>query len=152
MLVCYNALIGADKTAEQIGFKAIIKYNKLDFYAFAAMQGPNEAGREHYMKRKQIAKNIVTDLKELAALTSDADGAQRIAWTPTFKKATEWFTQKMQAAGAEVWTDAAGNSWAKFAGTSEDAIVIGSHLDSVPDGGWLDGALGVVAWVSVLMV
>ena len=40
MLVCYNALIGADKTAEQIGFKAIIKYNKLDFYAFAAMQKP----------------------------------------------------------------------------------------------------------------
>lgn len=63
MLVCYNALIGADKTAEQIGFKAIIKYNKLDFYAFAAMQKPNEAGREHYMKREQIAKNIVADLR-----------------------------------------------------------------------------------------
>lgn len=110
MLVCYNALIGADKTAEQIGFKAIIKYNKLDFYAFAAMQKPNEAGREHYMKREQIAKNIVADLRELAALTSDIDGAQRIAWTPTFKKATEWFAKKMQAAGAEVWTDAAGNS------------------------------------------
>lgn len=54
------------------------------------------------MKREQIAKNIVADLKELAALTSDADGAQRVAWTPTFKKATEWFTQKMQAAGADV--------------------------------------------------
>ena len=56
------------------------------------------------MKREQIAKNIVGDLKELAALTSDIDGAQRIAWTPTFKKATEWFAKKMQAAGAEVWT------------------------------------------------
>lgn len=54
------------------------------------------------MKREQIAKNIVADLKELAALTSDTDGAQRIAWTPTFKKATEWFAKKMQAAGAEV--------------------------------------------------
>mgnify|MGYP002625233839 CR=1 FL=1 len=149
MLVSCNTLIGADKTAEQIGFKAIIKYNKLDFYAFVAMQKPNKAGREHYMKREQIAKNIVADLKELAALTSDADGAQRVAWTPTFKKATEWFAQKMQAAGAEVWTDAAGNSWAKFAGTSEDAIVIGSHLDSVPDGGWLDGALGVVAGMGI---
>lgn len=47
------------------------------------------------MKREQIAKNIVADLKELAALTSDIDGAQRIAWTPTFKKATEWFAKKM---------------------------------------------------------
>lgn len=101
------------------------------------------------MKREQIAKNIVADLKELAALTSDIDGAQRIAWTPTFKKATEWFAQKMQAAGAEVWTDAAGNSWAKFAGESEECIVIGSHLDSVPDGGWLDGALGVVAGMGI---
>lgn len=110
MLVCCNALIEADKTAEQITFKAIIKYNKLDFYVFAVMQKPNEAGREHYMKREQIANNIVADLKELAALTSDIDGAQRIAWTPTFKKATEWFAKKMQAAGAEVWTDAAGNS------------------------------------------
>lgn len=113
------------------------------------MQKPNEAGREHYMKREQIAKNIVADLKELAALTSDIDGAQRIAWTLTFKKATEWFAQKMQAAGAEVWTDAAGNSWAKFAGASEECIVIGSHLDSVPDGGWLDGALGVVAGMGI---
>lgn len=101
------------------------------------------------MKREQIAKNIVADLKELAALTSDADGAQRVAWTPTFKKATEWFTQKMQAAGADVWTDAAGNSWAKFAGESKECIVIGSHLDSVPDGGWLDGALGVVAGMGI---
>lgn len=113
------------------------------------MQKPNEAGREHYMKREQIAKNIVADLRELAALTSDIDGAQRIAWTPTFKKATEWFAKKMQAAGAEVWTDAAGNSWAKFAGASEECIVIGSHLDSVPDGGWLDGALGVVAGMGI---
>ena len=64
------------------------------------------------MKREQIAKNIVADLRELAALTSDIDGAQRIAWTPTFKKVTEWFAKKMQAAGAAVWTDAAGTSWA----------------------------------------
>ena len=126
MLVFSTILIQKISMVKQTGFKAITKYNKLDFYAFAAMQGPNEAGREHYMKREQIAKNIVTDLKELAALTSDIDGAQRIAWTPTFKKATEWFAKKMQAAGAEVWTDAAGNSWAKFAGESEECIVIGA--------------------------
>ena len=101
------------------------------------------------MKREQIAKNIVADLKELAALTSDANGAQRIAWSPVYQQAAQWFQKKMQAAGAETWVDAAGNSWAKFAGESEEAIVIGSHLDSVPNGGWLDGALGVVAGMGI---
>lgn len=101
------------------------------------------------MQREAIAKNIVADLKELAALTSDAKGAQRVAWTPVYQKAADWFKQKMQSAGAETWVDAAGNSWAKFAGASEEAIVIGSHLDSVPDGGWLDGALGVVAGMGI---
>lgn len=101
------------------------------------------------MQREAIAKNIVADLKELAALTSDDKGAQRVAWTPIYQKAADWFKEKMQAAGAQVWVDAAGNSWAKFAGASEEAIVIGSHLDSVPDGGWLDGALGVVAGMGI---
>lgn len=101
------------------------------------------------MQRKLIAKKIVDDLKELAALTSDADGAQRIAWTPMYKKAADWFKEKMQAAGAQTWVDAAGNSWAKFTGSSEEAIIIGSHLDSVPNGGWLDGALGVVTGMGI---
>lgn len=101
------------------------------------------------MQREIIAKNIVADLKELAALTSNADGAQRIAWTPVYEKAADWFKEKMQSAGAETWVDAAGNSWAKFAGLSEEAIVIGSHLDSVPNGGWLDGALGVAAGMGI---
>ena len=87
MLVFCNALTGADKTAEQIGFKAIIKYNKLDLFMLLPLcksimkqEGSRKgSGREHYMKREQIAKNIVADLKELAALTSDADGAQRVA-------------------------------------------------------------------------
>lgn len=101
------------------------------------------------MKREQIAKNIIADLKELAALTSDANGAQRVAWSPVYQQAAQWFQRKMQAAGAETWIDAAGNSWAKFTGLSEEAIVIGSHLDSVPNGGWLDGALGVVAGMGI---
>lgn len=101
------------------------------------------------MQRKEIAQKIIADLRELAELTSDSNGAQRVAWSPVHQKATQWFQEKMQAAGADVWTDAAGNSWAKFAGTSEEAIVIGSHLDSVPNGGWLDGALGVVAGMGI---
>lgn len=96
------------------------------------------------------AKRIVADLRELAALTSDEKGAQRVAWTPLWQKARDWFAASMTAAGAEVSVDKAGNSWAKIAGESEESIVIGSHLDCVPNGGWLDGALGVVAGMEVI--
>lgn len=101
------------------------------------------------MQREEIAKKIVADLQELAMLSSDENGAQRVAWSDAHQKSAQWFKEKMQAAGAEVWLDAAGNSWAKFAGESEEAVVIGSHLDSVPNGGWLDGALGVVAGMGI---
>jgi N-carbamoyl-L-amino-acid hydrolase len=46
--------------------------------------------------------------------------------------------------------DAAGNSWTTLAGESEKALILGSHLDSVPNGGWLDGCLGVIAAFAVL--
>lgn len=101
------------------------------------------------MKREDIAVHIIDDLKEIAVLTSDENGAQRVAWTPTWKMAAEWFAEKMRNAGAVVWMDAAGNSWAKFSGETEEAIVISSHIDSVPNGGWLDGILGVVAGMGV---
>lgn len=96
------------------------------------------------------AKRVVTDLRELAELTSDENGAQRVAWTPTWQKARDWFTSKAKEAGAEVTIDSAGNTWAKIQGISNEAVVIGSHLDCVPNGGWLDGALGVVSALEVL--
>ena len=98
----------------------------------------------------QGAKRVVADLRELAAMTSDELGAQRVAWTPTWQKARDWFAGKAQAAGAEVTIDVAGNSWARIAGTGPDAVVMGSHLDCVPNGGWLDGALGVLGALEVL--
>ncbi len=96
------------------------------------------------------SKNIVKNLRELAELTSNESGAQRVAWTDIWQKARDWFAEKMIEEGAEVTIDKAGNSWAKIEGESEEAILIGSHLDSVPNGGWLDGALGVVAGMEVL--
>lgn len=94
---------------------------------------------------QESARRVVENLRELADLTSDEKGAQRVAWTPIWQKARDWFADKMESVGAEVTVDSAGNSWAKINGQSEKAIVIGSHLDCVPNGGWLDGALGVVA-------
>jgi len=96
------------------------------------------------------AKRVVADLRELAAMTSDEHGAQRVAWTPIWQKARDWFADKAKEAGAEVMVDAAGNSWAKICGISSEAVALGSHLDSVPNGGWLDGALGAVVTLEVL--
>jgi N-carbamoyl-L-amino-acid hydrolase len=89
-------------------------------------------------------------LKELRSLTADENGAQRVAWTPTWLKAREWFLSKLRALPIEHHYDAAGNSWTTLAGSSEKTLIVGSHLDSVPNGGWLDGALGVMGAFAVL--
>jgi N-carbamoyl-L-amino-acid hydrolase len=89
-------------------------------------------------------------LKELRTLTADEKGAQRVAWTPTWLKAREWFQSKLRTLPIEHHYDAAGNSWTTLAGASEKTLILGSHLDSVPNGGWLDGCLGVIAAFAVL--
>ena len=91
------------------------------------------------------ARDVIANLRELAALTSTADGAQRLAWGPVWREARQWFNGKLASIGLEPVIDAAGNSWATLGGDSPRTIIIGGHLDSVPNGGWLDGALGVMA-------
>ena len=95
-------------------------------------------------------KRTIADLKELRALTSDENGAQRLAWTGTWLKARDWFQSKIKGLPVEHHYDAAGNSWTTLAGDSEKALILGGHLDSVPNGGWLDGSLGVTASLEVL--
>jgi N-carbamoyl-L-amino-acid hydrolase len=92
----------------------------------------------------------VAELKELRELTGDENGAQRVAWTETWERAREWLRRKLEATGAAEEIDAAGNQWFTLGGASERAVLIGGHIDSVPNGGWLDGALNVVAGVEVL--
>src|SRR3974377_1642637 len=94
-------------------------------------------------------KRTVAELKELRALTSDADGAQRLAWTDTWLKARDWFSTKLAGLPVEDHLDAAGNRWVTLEGTSPKALLLGGHLDSVPNGGWLDGALNVLAGLEV---
>jgi beta-ureidopropionase / N-carbamoyl-L-amino-acid hydrolase len=96
------------------------------------------------------AKNVIANLNELRALTGDADGAQRVAWTPAWLKARKWFESKLVGLPVEWHFDAAGNRWVTLRGASEKKLVLGSHLDSVPNGGWLDGCLGVVTGLEVL--
>lgn len=95
-------------------------------------------------------KAAIELLKELRALTADENGAQRLAWSPVWLKAREWFLAKLRALPVEHHYDAAGNSWTTLKGKSEKSLILGSHLDSVPNGGWLDGCLGVIAAYAVL--
>ncbi|HET7572104.1 MAG TPA: Zn-dependent hydrolase [Gaiellaceae bacterium] len=92
----------------------------------------------------------VAELKELRELTGDEDGAQRVAWTETWARAREWLRGKVAPTGAELEVDAAGNQWFTLRGESERELLIGGHMDSVPNGGWLDGCLNVLAGVEVL--
>ena len=92
----------------------------------------------------------VAELKELREVTGDENGAQRVAWTETWVRAREWLRDKIAPTGAGLAVDAAGNQWFTLAGESGRAVLIGGHIDSVPNGGWLDGALNVVAGLEVL--
>ena len=89
-------------------------------------------------------------LKELRELTANAEGAQRVAWTDTWLKARSWFESKLEGLPVEHHYDAAGNHWVTLEGRSKKCLLLGGHLDSVPNGGWLDGALGVLASFAVL--
>jgi len=95
-------------------------------------------------------QRTINELKELRALTGDEDGAQRVAWTDTWKKSRAWLREKLDALGLEVETDAAANVWATLRGTSDKELLLGGHMDSVPNGGWLDGCLNVLAGLEVI--
>ena len=92
----------------------------------------------------------VQELRELRELTGNEDGAQRVAWTDTWAQAKEWLSGKLAGTGVEEETDEAGNQWFTLRGASDRTLLIGGHIDSVPNGGWLDGCLNVMAGVEVL--
>jgi N-carbamoyl-L-amino-acid hydrolase len=99
---------------------------------------------------RRSARSVITDLRELARLTSTADGAQRVAWGPVWRKARAWLQDKLSPLGLTPMADSAGNNWVTLPGESSRTVIVGGHLDSVPNGGWLDGALGVLVGLEAL--
>jgi len=95
-------------------------------------------------------ERTVAELRELQELTGDENGSQRVAWTETWERARRWLREKVVSTGAEEEIDEAGNQWFTLPGASERALLLGGHIDSVPNGGWLDGCLNVLAAVEVL--
>src|SRR2546421_6155574 len=95
-------------------------------------------------------ERTVAELRELKELTGDENGAQRVAWTETWERARQWLREKVVPTGADEEIDQAGNQWFTLPGASERALLLGGHIDSVPNGGWLDGCLNILAGVEVL--
>ena len=96
------------------------------------------------------AQRVIADLRELQRRTSDGGGAQRLCWGEQWRQARVFLRELLSEIALEPEVDEAGNAWAYLDGEAEPALAVGSHLDSVPNGGWLDGALGVMAAVGVL--
>lgn len=97
------------------------------------------------------AQRVIADLKELAQLSSDSNGAQRVAWGPIFRKTRSWFTDKVKKElGLAVHLDSAGNQWVTIPGETDATVLVAGHLDSVPNGGWLDGCLGTLSALEIL--
>ena len=94
---------------------------------------------------------VITDLNELAEQSGGRfAGADRLAWSPAWLGARRWLRAKLEEIGLEPQTDAAGNLWAAIAGESDGFLMVGSHIDAVPDGGWLDGVLGLLTALEVM--
>ncbi|CAN5629643.1 Zn-dependent hydrolase [soil metagenome] len=98
------------------------------------------------------AGRVVADLRELAKRTGDESGAQRVCWTQAWRDARAFLVELLDEIGLGHEIDEAGNLWARVEGGDRAAlaVVVGSHVDSVPQGGWLDGSLGVMAALGVL--
>ena len=96
------------------------------------------------------ADRVLADLRELADLTGGPDGARRVCWTDEWTKAREFLRSRLDELPVEVSIDQAGNLWADLPGEAEGFVVVGSHVDSVPAGGWLDGAFGVFTALEAL--
>jgi N-carbamoyl-L-amino-acid hydrolase len=96
------------------------------------------------------AGRVIADLRELDRRTGETGGAQRLCWGEGWRAARAHLAELLGEIGLEAERDEAGNLWASIPGEREPALALGSHLDSVADGGWLDGALGVMAALGVL--
>lgn len=95
-------------------------------------------------------RRVVEDLKELRSFSADENGAQRVAFTPMWARVREWLRARLTELPVETHADEAGNLWATLKGESDRALLIGGHMDSVPNGGWLDGCLNVLAGLEIL--
>jgi hydantoinase/carbamoylase family amidase len=94
--------------------------------------------------------SLEADLQQAARIGADGAGVSRFAWTPELAQANEWLVGRLEELGLETEIDAAGNVLGRWNQGEGTAVLVGSHLDTVPRGGRYDGALGVLAALDVV--
>jgi hydantoinase/carbamoylase family amidase len=94
--------------------------------------------------------SLAADLQELALVGADEGGVSRFAWTPELAAANAWLVERLRDLGLDADVDPAGNVLGRWEEGEGTAVVVGSHLDTVPRGGRYDGALGVLAALDVV--
>jgi acetylornithine deacetylase/succinyl-diaminopimelate desuccinylase-like protein len=87
---------------------------------------------------------LMSDITTLSSMGSDSRGGiTRQAYTPEYQQATTWLADAMAHIGMETRIDGAGNLIGRYGGEGA-VIALGSHIDTVPNGGEFDGAYGVL--------
>ena len=93
---------------------------------------------------------LAQHLEAAARFGASRAGITRLAWSPELADVNAWLTRRLEEAGLEVEVDAAGNVFGKWHAGEGGPVLVGSHLDTVPNGGRFDGALGVLAGLEAI--
>jgi allantoate deiminase len=96
------------------------------------------------------AVTVQADLEAAGRFGGEGTSVTRFAWSPELAEASEWLCEELRALGLEASIDAAGNVLGKWHAGQGSAVLLGSHLDTVPRGGRYDGALGVLAALAAI--
>lgn len=96
------------------------------------------------------AGRMLADLDALDRIGRTEAGLFRVAWSPAYREGLEWLRGRFMDAGLATTEDAATNMWGRWQTGSGPALLLGSHVDAVPNGGKFDGAFGVLAALEVL--
>ena len=99
---------------------------------------------------RRQAEKVIARCRYLAQFTEEPGQIKRTFLSPTMRDCMQTVQGWMEAAGMVVKTDAAGNLRGRYAGTGFGSLLIGSHLDTVPDGGAFDGMLGVMLGLALV--
>ena len=89
--------------------------------------------------------SLAAELEAAAQIGADGGGVSRFAWTPELAQANNWLMRRLEELGLETELDPAGNVFGRWNAGEGGAVLVGSHLDTVPRGGRYDGALGVLS-------